>query len=64
MVGIREAGFVDSIAEALQFISCHHPRDFVRSLAAAYEREESGDEWFNNTGLPNTTELLILVPRH
>jgi fumarate hydratase class I len=54
MVEIREAGFVDSIAEALQFFSCYHLWDFIRSSAAAYEREESADESFNNTGLPNT----------
>ncbi|MER9677476.1 fumarate hydratase [Mesorhizobium sp. M0208] len=41
MTEIWEADFVDSVAEALQFISCYHPPDFVRNLAAAYEREES-----------------------
>ncbi|RWB69961.1 MAG: fumarate hydratase [Mesorhizobium sp.] len=41
MTEIREADFIDSIAEALQFISCYHPPDFVRGLAAAYDREES-----------------------
>ncbi|WP_192246608.1 fumarate hydratase [Mesorhizobium silamurunense] len=41
MTEIREADFVDSIAEALQFISCYHPPDFIRGLAAAYDREES-----------------------
>lgn len=34
--------FVDSIAAALQFISHHHPPDYIRHLAAAYEREASG----------------------
>ncbi|WP_296746946.1 fumarate hydratase [Mesorhizobium sp.] len=41
MAEIREADFIDSIAEALQFISYYHPPDFIRGLAAAYEREES-----------------------
>lgn len=35
MTEIWEADFVDSVAEALQFISCYHPPDFVRNLAAA-----------------------------
>ncbi|MBP0634083.1 MULTISPECIES: fumarate hydratase [unclassified Cupriavidus] len=33
--------FVDSIAAALQFVSHHHPPDYIRHLAAAYEREAS-----------------------
>lgn len=41
MAEIREVDFIDSVAEALQFISYYHPPDFIRSLAAAYEREES-----------------------
>jgi fumarate hydratase class I len=41
MAEIREADFVDSVAEALQFISCYHPPDFIRDLTAAYKREES-----------------------
>ncbi|TMV04266.1 fumarate hydratase [Ruegeria sediminis] len=38
---IREADLIDSIAEALQYISYYHPPDFIRALAAAWEREES-----------------------
>ncbi len=38
---IAEADFVESVAAALQYVSCYHPPDFVASLAAAYEREES-----------------------
>jgi fumarate hydratase class I len=38
---IRQEDFVQSIADALQFISYYHPADFVRALAAAYEREQS-----------------------
>jgi fumarate hydratase class I len=41
MTTIRESDFVQSISDALQFISYYHPRDYVRSLAAAYEAEES-----------------------
>jgi len=41
MTAIRQQDFIDSIADALQFISYYHPADFIRSLAAAYEREES-----------------------
>jgi len=41
MTIIRQQDFIDSIADALQFISYYHPADFIRSLAAAYQREES-----------------------
>jgi fumarate hydratase class I len=38
---IREADFVQSIADALQFISYYHPADYIAHLARAYEREQS-----------------------
>jgi fumarate hydratase class I len=41
MTTIRQQDFIDSIADALQFISYYHPADFIRSLAAAHQREQS-----------------------
>lgn len=41
MTTIRESDFVQSIAEALQYISYYHPADYIRALTAAYEAEES-----------------------
>jgi len=41
MTVIAEEDFVASIAEALQFIACFHPADYLRSLEAAWRREES-----------------------
>lgn len=41
MTTIRQQDFIDSIADALQFISYYHPADFIHAMAAAYEREES-----------------------
>ncbi|WP_295436964.1 fumarate hydratase [uncultured Thiodictyon sp.] len=41
MTTIRESDFVQSIADALQFISFYHPADYIRALAAAYAAEES-----------------------
>ena len=38
---IREEDLIESIAEALQFISYYHPEDYVRHLAEAYAIEES-----------------------
>jgi fumarate hydratase, class I len=38
---VRETDLVQSIADALQFISYYHPADFIRQLARAYERERS-----------------------
>jgi fumarate hydratase class I len=41
MVTIREEDLIDTIADALQFISYFHPMDYIRALAAAWEREEN-----------------------
>lgn len=41
MTIIRETDFIQSIADALQFISYYHPRDYIQALAAAYAAEES-----------------------
>lgn len=41
MTVIREDDLRRSISDALQFISYYHPADFIRSLAQAYEREQS-----------------------
>jgi fumarate hydratase class I len=38
---IRESDIINSIADALQFISYFHPADFIGHMAAALEREES-----------------------
>ena len=41
MTGIRQADVIQSVADALQYISYYHPKDFIDAMAAAYEREES-----------------------
>jgi fumarate hydratase class I len=41
MKAIHQEHLIESVADALQYISYFHPRDYIRSLAAAYEREES-----------------------
>ena len=41
MTDIRQEDFIQSVADALQYISYYHPVDYIRSLAAAYEREAS-----------------------
>jgi fumarate hydratase class I len=38
---IREEDFVQSIADALQYISYYHPKDYIDALGAAYEAEQS-----------------------
>jgi fumarate hydratase, class I len=40
-VSIRQEDLIRSIADALQYISYYHPPDYIRSLAAAYAREQS-----------------------
>ena len=38
---IREDDFIQSVADALQFISYYHPVDYIEHLGRAYEREQS-----------------------
>jgi fumarate hydratase, class I len=41
MALIREDDLIESIADALQYVSHYHPADYIENLAAAYAREES-----------------------
>ena len=41
MTVIRQEHLVQSVADALQFISYYHPADYIRALGRAYEREQS-----------------------
>ncbi len=41
MTVIREVDFIQSIADAFQFISYYHPTDYIQALAKAYEIEQS-----------------------
>src|SRR5262245_8915519 len=38
---IKRVDLVQSVADALQFISYYHPADYIRALGRAYEREQS-----------------------
>ena len=38
---IKQADFIESVADSLQFISYYHPQDFIQAMAAAYEKEQS-----------------------
>ena len=38
---IREADLIESVADALQYISYYHPMDYIRALGVAYEAEQS-----------------------
>ncbi len=41
MTIIRQEDVIDSVADALQYISYYHPVDFIQAVKAAYDREES-----------------------
>ncbi len=41
MAVIREDDFIESVADALQYISYFHPVDYIQHLGRAYEREQS-----------------------
>jgi fumarate hydratase class I len=38
---IRQDDLIESITDALQFISYYHPKDFIQAVYEAYQREES-----------------------
>ncbi|WP_417519722.1 fumarate hydratase [Marinobacter sp.] len=38
---IRQDDLIESVADALQFISYYHPKDFIQAVHEAYQREES-----------------------
>ena len=40
MITIRESDLIDSVADALQYISYFHPMDYIRALGVAYGAEQ------------------------
>ena len=41
MTVIRQDDLIQSVADALQYISYYHPKDFIDAMHAAYQREEN-----------------------
>ena len=41
MTVIKQEDLIQSVADALQYISYYHPKDFIQAMHKAYEREES-----------------------
>lgn len=41
MTTIRQHDLIQSVADALQYISYYHPADFIKAVSEAYDREES-----------------------
>ena len=41
MTTIKQNDFIDSVADALQYISYYHPLDYIQALGRAYEAEQS-----------------------
>lgn len=41
IVNITETDLIESVADALQFISYYHPMDYIRALGEAYKAEKS-----------------------
>jgi len=41
MAAIRQQDFIDSVADALQYISYYHPQDYIEALGEAYAAEQS-----------------------
>ncbi len=40
MITIKEADLVESVADALQYISYYHPMDYIKALGEAYKAEQ------------------------
>jgi len=41
MTVIKKADLIESVADALQFISYYHPKDFIEAVNGAYEKEQN-----------------------
>src|SRR6195952_3152570 len=41
MVTVKQNDLIESVADALQYISYYHPVDYITNLGRAYELEES-----------------------
>ena len=41
MTTIKKNDLIESIADALQYISYYHPKDFIQAVGKAYEREQN-----------------------
>ena len=41
MTSIKQEDFIQSVADAFQYISYYHPVDYIKALHAAYLKEES-----------------------
>lgn len=41
MAAIKQNDVIQSVADAFQYISYYHPKDYIQALALAYEREKS-----------------------
>ncbi|GIS97019.1 MAG: hypothetical protein CM1200mP24_03030 [Gammaproteobacteria bacterium] len=41
MSAIRQEDVIESVADALQYISYYHPPDFIKAMSDAYDHEES-----------------------
>lgn len=41
MVIIKKSDIVESVADALQYISYYHPADFIRAMTEAYDKEQN-----------------------
>ncbi len=41
MATIKKADFIESVENALQFISYYHPKDFIDAMYEAYQKEQS-----------------------
>ena len=53
MTAIKQEDLISSVADALQFISYYHPKDFIQGMKQAYDREQ------NPAALDAIAQILI-----
>ena len=59
MTVIRQDDLIDSVADALQFISYYHPLDFVQAVNEAYEKEQNPAGPTTATQMDKFTDFIL-----
>jgi hypothetical protein len=60
---IRNADLIESVADALQYISYFHPMDYIRALGDAYAAEQSpaAKDACAQRGIGRFAKILVLL---
>ena len=56
MTIIKQIDVIDSVADALQYISYYHPKDFVDAMTEAYEKEQHLKDYNHRMSIRNPVD--------